>query len=418
MRIARALLFAALASVTTAAAARAFTVHGTVTNGTTGKPVASAHVIVIQPSAGMKEVGSAEATNGHFQVPNLSDQAPIYVLRVEYAGTTYNEPVRVTGADQTVDVAVFEATTSWAGTTVSVPHLAVARQGDELVVEQMYEITNATTPPRTITTPDGAFRVFLPADMDSLTDCYVDAGEMPLKRTPTPTDVADLYGIDYPIRPGITRVTIGYTVPYASGSYTMKHKFAQTVTHMSVFAVDSTMQVSSSSHQFASTEPVHDMKAYAVHDIKANSTVTLTFSGGDPGFAGLNVDENGKAAGGGAGDEGNIVDRPGEDEKISRFLMVTVLLVMTGVVGMSLRDRHDPLADPQVLRAHYDLLLSRLVRLDDLHTAHTIPDDVYRASRDELVGRLAALAMHLRAHGGIHAPDRGPSQPAASTKVQ
>jgi len=106
----------------------------------------------------------------------------------------------------------------------------------------------------------------------------------------------------------------------------------------------------------------------------------------------------------------------GESEKISRFLMATVLLVLAGVVGMSLRDRHDPLSDPQVLRQHYDLLLARLAKLDDLHAANTIPDDAYRASRDDLMGRLAALAMLLRSHGGVHAPDRGAK--AAAAKVQ
>jgi len=421
VRLARVSALACMLLLALAATVNAFTVKGTVTNGTTNKPVASAHVIVIQPSAGMKEVGSTEAKNGQFEVPNLSNSAPIYVLRVEYQGTTYNEPVRVTGSDQTVDIAVFETTTSWAGVTVTVPHLAVARQGDELMVEQMYEITNATSPSRTVAAKDGAFKLFLPADMDTLTDCYVSAGQMPLKVSPIPGNVADLYGIDYPIRPGTTQVTIGYMVPYKSGSYTLQHKFAQAVTHMSIFAVDSTMQVSSTSHQFASTESVHDMKAYAVHDIKANSTVALTFSGGDPNFAGLNVDENGNSTGGGGADQGNVVGRAGEDEKISRFLMVTVLLVLAGVIGMSLRDRNDPLSDPQVLRAHYDLLLSRLARLDDLHAAHTIPDDVYRASRDELMGRLAALAMHLRAHGGVHAPAPAPDRPArpeTTSKVQ
>jgi hypothetical protein len=421
VRLTRVVSLAALALIATSGAANAFNVKGTVTNGTTGKPVASAHVIVIQPSAGMKEVGSTEAKNGQFEVPNLSNTAPIYVLRVEYEGTTYNEPVRVSGADQTVDISVFETTTSWKGVTITVPHLAVAREGDELMVEQMYEINNATSPAKTVAAKDGAFKLYLPADMDSLTDCYVSAGQMPLKVTPIPGNVADLYGIDYPIRPGVTQVTIGYLVPYTSGSYTMQHKFAEPVTHMSIFAVDSTMQVSSASHQFASTQSVHDMKAYAVHDIAANSTVALTFSGGDPNFAGLNVDENGKSTGGSADDQGNVVGRPGEDEKISRFLMVTVLLVLAGVLGMSLRDRHDPLSDPQVLRAHYDLLLSRLARLDDLHAAQTIPDDVYRASRDELMGRLAALAMHLRSHGGVHAPSPAPDRPAkpeATSKVQ
>ena len=414
MRGARSFAIATLTILVSAANAHAFNVRGTVTNGTTGKPVAAAHVIVIQPSAGMLEVGSAEAKDGKFEVPNLSNDAPVFVLRVEYAGTTYNEPVRVTGQDQTVDISVFETTTSWDQVSVVVPHLAAARTGDELVIEQMYEITNATSPAKTIMGKDGAFKVFLPADMDSLTDCFIASGEMPLKRTPIPTDIADLYGIDYPIRPGITRLSISYHIPY-TGTYTLKHKFAQAVSHMTVFAVDSTLTVSSTSHQFASTESVHGMTAYAVHDINANSTVALTFTGGDPNFAGLDVDEHDHAAGGAP--SGPVTAQPGIDEKISYFFMVTVLLVLACVAAMSLRDRNDPLSDPQVLRAHYDLLLARLARLDDLHAAQTIPDDAYRASREELMNRLGALAMHLRAQGAMHAPDRGPKD-TASSKVQ
>ncbi len=414
MRFVRSFVVATLAVLIGAANAHAFNVHGTVTNGTTGKPVSAAHVIIIQPSAGMLEVGSTEARDGKFEVPNLSNDAPVYVLRVEYAGTTYNEPVRVTGEDQTVDISVFETTTSWDQVTVVVPHLAAARMGNELVIEQMYEITNATSPAKTIMGKDGAFKVFLPADMDSLTDCFIASGEMPLKRTPIPTDAADLYGIDYPIRPGITRLSISYHVPY-NGTYTLKHKFAQAVSHMTVFAVDSTLAVASTSHQFASTESVHGMTAYAVHDINANSTVALTFSGGDPNFAGLDVDEHDHGAGGEP--TGPVTAQPGVDEKISYFFMVTVLLVLACVAAMSLRDRNDPLSDPQVLRAHYDLLLARLARLDDLHAAQAIPDDAYRASREELMNRLGALAMHLRAQGAIHAPDRDPKDTATS-KVQ
>jgi len=416
VKLTRLFILAAFALLVSADA-HAFTVSGTVSNGTTGAVVADAHVIVVRPSAGMQEVASMDAKDGHFEFTDLDGAAPIYVLRVEYQGVMYNEPVRVNGADQTVDIPVYDATTSWKGVSVVVPHLAVARTGDELIVEQLYEITNATSPPRTLTTKDGAFRFFLPADMDSLLDCYVSQGEMPLKQSPIATGVADLYTIGYPIRPGVTQFSVTYEIPYASGSYTMKHKFAEPVGHMVVFAVDSTLRVSSTSHQFANSEAVHGMRAYAVHDIQANSTVALTFTGGDPNFAGLDVDENGNAGGTTGGTPGDVIAVHGEDENISHFLMATVLLVLAVVVAMSLRDRHDPLSDPQVLRAHYDTLLARLVRLDDLHAANTVPDDAYRASREELVGRLAALAMQLRAHGSIHAPERS-ADPSAGTQAQ
>jgi hypothetical protein len=410
-----------------AADANAFTVRGKITNGTTGAVVKEAKITIIQPSAGMKEVGSLETHDGTYQFTNLGADAPIYLLRTEYHGVMYNGQVPVTGQDQEVNVEVYEPTTSWKDVDLVVPHLAATRNGNELHVEQMYEIDNNTSPPKTITAKDGgAFRMWLPADMDSITECYVMTGQMPLKVTPIPTDAKDMYSIDYPVRPGQTRIAISYYIPYP-GSYTMKLKFVTMVSHMSVFAVDSTLQVSSTAPSFVRQESVHGMSSYTIHSVAANQEVTLAFSGGDPNFAGLQVDDNGNAGGGGGSSgtagatipsDGSISVTAGEDEKISRFLMVTVLLVLTGVVGMSLRDRHDPLSDPQVLRQHYNLLLSRLAKLDDLHAANTIPDDAYRASREDLMGRLAALAMLLRAYGGIHAPDRTVDPTPKKTKVQ
>jgi hypothetical protein len=402
--------------------AHAFSVKGKVTNGTSGGVVKKATVTIIQPSAGMLELGKVETTDGTYHFDNLGNDAPIYLLRCEYNGIMYNGQVPVTGQDQNVDIEVYEETTSWKDVDLLVPHLAATRSGNELHVEQMYEIDNNTTPPKTVTAKDGAFRMWLPSDMDSITECYVMTGSMPLKVTPVPTSVKDMYSIDYPVRPGQTRIAISYYIPYPD-KVTMNLKFVADLSHMSIFAVDSTLAVTSTAPSFVKQASVHGMSAYTIHSIPANQEVALTFTGGDPNFAGLQVDETQAGAGsngGGMGGEagGNVIAVAGDDEKISRFLMVTVLLVLAGVLGMSLRDRHDPLSDPQVLRQHYNLLLSRLAKLDDLHAANTIPDDAYRASRDELMGRLAALAMHRRSHGGIHAPDRGGAKAAAGTKAQ
>ena len=410
--VAVAVFLAALSAL--AGNARAYSIQGTVKNGTTGAAVSGAKVVAIQPSAGMKEVGSAEAKDGKFSLEGLPDGAPMFLLRTEYAGVPYNTVV-MDGTHE-VSVEVFESTTAWDGVEIIVPHLAVARQGDALHIEQLYEIDNQSSPARTVYAKDGAFRLWLPSDMDSITDCSVIAGEMPVQRTPLPTDTPDVYSIDYPIRPGVTRVSITYAVPYASGSYTLKAAYPLPVAHMMVFAVDSTLQVTSSTHEFTTQQSVHGMGAYALHGITPGSPLALTFTGGDPSFAGLDVDDDGHAHPDGATPD-NIRIAPTEDYKISILVMIMVLLVLAGIVGMSLRDRHDPLADAKVLRAHYDLLVSRLAKLDDLHAANAIPDDAYRASREEMVGRLAALAMQLRAHAGVHVPASDP-ETVTKTKVQ
>ncbi|HEX6789750.1 MAG TPA: hypothetical protein VF247_00440 [Candidatus Krumholzibacteria bacterium] len=404
---------AALVLVVSATAANAFTIHGTVKNGTTGAS-ADLKVTAIVPSQGMREVGAVDAKNGVFTLENMPNDAPMVMLRTDYAGVTYNTQVPVMGGgDQTVAVEVFDVAKSWDGINVMVPHLAVTRRGNELYIEQMYEVTNETSPPKT----RGQFEMWLPADMDSIQDCYVIAGEVPVKRMPVPTDKKDIYAIEYPIRPGMTRVGISYSVPYGEGMYTMRARFPMPVAHMMVYAVDSTLQVTTTSHEFISQQSVHGMTASALHQIKAGEELILNFVGGDPNFAGLHVEgeDQHEHAGGEVPD--NIRTVGTDDYKFSIFMMITVLLVLTGIVAMAMRDHHDPLSDAKVLRAHYDLLLARLAKLDDLHAANTIPSDAYRASREELMGRLAALAMQLRAHGGVRAHD-DTAHAAPKTRVQ
>ena len=406
-------IVAALALVLTAATSHAFTIRGTVKNGTTGSRNLDVRIVAIVPSAGMKEVGSVQAQNGVFALDNMPNDAPMVMLRTEYGGITYNTPVTVIRGDQNVELEVFEPTTSFDGVNVMVPHLAVTRRGDDLYVEQLYEISNETSPPLTV----NAFEMWLPADMDSIHDSYVIASEVPVKRVPLPTDRKDIYTIDYPIRPGLTRIGISYTVPYGAGMYTMRARYPVAVEHMMVFAVDSAMMVTSTTHEFMSQQSVHGMMAYALHNLAAGDELILNFTGGDPNFAGLQVEgEEGSGAHPPGATPDNIRVASSEDYKFAIFAAITVLLVLAGIVGMALRDRNDPLADAKVLRAHYDLLVTRLAKLDDLHAANLIPSDAYRASREELVGRLAALAMQLRANAGVHA--HSPANTTPKTKVQ
>jgi hypothetical protein len=377
-----------------AAPASALTIRGTVENGTTGAKDVDAKIVVVNPSEGMEEVAEVQSHGGRFEIPNL-DPA-MYILRTRYAGIDYSTPVQAMGEDIDVTVTVYEATTSWDGVRITVPHLAASRQGDWLFIEQLYEITNETL--RSVGGENGAFRLYLPPDIDSLTHCSVQAMGVPVDRTPVATGTANVYKIDYPIRPGITRISLTYVVPYTNDTYTLPQKFLQDTAHITVFAVDPSMKVTSTSHTFEGSEDVHGMTAYTLHAVKANSDLVLTFAGGDPDFAGIQVE----GQGGGAHAGENVIVIPGEEAKTSIYLMVTVLLVLTGVIGMAMRDRHDPLSDPKVLRGHYGLLVSRLARLDDLRAAEAIPNDAYRAAREDLMGRLGALAMHLRSHGGLH----------------
>ena len=102
---------------------------------------------------------------------------------------------------------------------------------------------------------------------------------------------------------------------------------------------------------------------------------------------------------------------PGQSEPFSRYLMVTLGLVLATLAFVALRGSSNPLDDTKVLRTHYDLLVKRLARLDDLHATGNISDDAFKAARANLMSRLGVIAMRLRSHGGkapSHKPEAAP----------
>ncbi len=367
--------------------AHAFTVRGQIVNGTTGATVNEAKVAVVNPAGGMLQEREVEARGGRFEASGLDDKAPLYLLRVDYAGVPYNVPVQVDGADKDVTVTVYESTSSWEGIRVSSPHLAASWQGDHLSIEQLFEISNESSPPRTATGEEGYFTLFIPADMESLTTCFVTSLGVPVNRVPMPTGEPDVYRVEYPIRPGLTRIGIAYKVPYP-GRYTLQAKTLYHLEHVFVFAVDPEMQITSTSHTLQPSEPVHGMTAYSIHGVAKGSVLTLAFAGGTS-----------QAMAG--GQEVHVV--PNDAHRLALYAMIPLLLVLLALVGISQR-APNPLADPAVLQAHYDLLIKRLARLDDLRAADAIAPDAHRAARDELTARLGALAIRLRAQADTAAP--------------
>lgn len=399
---AAAIALAIVAATTLTSAADAFTVRGKVVNGTTGKSM-DAKVYAVSPSSGMDEEQVVQSVNGQFEIKNLDNNVPLYLLRVDYADIPYNEPVQVDGEDKEVTVTVYETTSSWDGVRITMPHLAAVRDGDHLVVEQMYEINNVGEPARSIAGKEGFFRVFLPAEVDTITQSFVTSLNIPVDRDPEPTGNPNEYYLDYPIRPGITRIGLAYKVPY-TGEFQLSQSVYYDIGHLSLFAVDPAMKITSSSHTLEAQEEVHGMASWSLHGLTKGSTLVLKFEGGH---------EHGPDVAGGGGGSGQVSVIPGQAESFSRYLMLTLALVLGTLAFVALRGASDPLTDAKVLRTHYDLLVTRLARLDDLNATGAISGDAHKAAREHLMSKLGVIAMQLRTHGGkakddSHKPEAAP----------
>src|ERR1035437_317830 len=110
-------LYAAMAALSIAAALPAAqtagqALEGRVINGTTGAPLANAKVNFVMMTQGTTPLATATTdAQGNFRFdkpPSSGGPAPV-LLRVDYQGTTYSQPVLPQQAASQVEIKVFDA---------------------------------------------------------------------------------------------------------------------------------------------------------------------------------------------------------------------------------------------------------------------------------------------------------------------
>ena len=375
---------AAMSALLLPGTAHAVSIHGAVVNGTTGAADVTATVAIINPASGMAPIHTVEAANGKFSVDRLDPG--MYMARVDYGGVTYNKPFQIVGDEHAnVAVTVYETTNSWEGVKVVVPHFTAARHGDHLVIERVYDIYNESQPPRTIAGDNAFFRFPLPEEMHNFSGLYVQYGEVPIEREPMETDEESVYRVDYPIRPGLTRVVMSYTAEYDTGAVAINEKLLYDIEGFTIFATDAEMAIASSSHDLAQGEGPHAGVSWDINGLERGDVLNLSFSGG------VNQ-EQAAAAGGG---QHTVIVVPNEAENLSLVLMVILLLALVAFTGIAMRE---PLVDgSEALRLsqHRKMLIHRLAKLDDLHETGAIPSAAYHAKRTELKNQVASLTFRL-----------------------
>jgi len=380
-----------------AGVAGAAAVKGTVNNGTTGATNVDADVSIINPSAGMMAQHTVEASGGAFTVENL--EAGVYLARVGYKGVTYNQQFQISGAGTVeVSIVVYEPTSSWEGVRIVVPHVTGSRHDDHhLVVERVYDIINESDPPRSITGEDGNFRFPLPDAMHDLTALYVEYSGVPIERQPVETDEAGVWRVDYPIRPGLTRVAMAYTVEYDAGEFEFKENPLYDIEEFRVFATDAQMTVTSSSHELIQSEDAHASVSWIIRDIKKGEPFNLLFRGGTI-----------QRAAGGGGAQPIVSTIPNQAEGLSVLIIFILLLTLVAFVGISVKEPHSTGVEAHRLKEHRDILVDRLAKLDDLHETGAIPVAAYQAKRSEIKNQIASLMYRLNLSGGSAVKRSGP----------
>ena len=265
-------------SVIPAPLARAGSVTGTVTNGTTGKPAVGTEVILIQLQGGMQPVANTKTdASGHysFENPGLGAGAPM-LIRVVYRGVNYHEPVPPGKA--TADVQVFEPTDRPTAFAVTNHALIVQPNGADLMVGEEYSIENKTQPPVAFYRAEGSFNFSIPDGADfNQASAWGSAG-MPVVQG-TIDKGKNKMAIAFPFRPGESGVRISYKVPYPGNRITLKNISSYSTDRL-IIAAPPSVQISGEGITPAGQD--QGFNVYTRAAVAADAPVAISVSGAAP----------------------------------------------------------------------------------------------------------------------------------------
>jgi hypothetical protein len=201
-------------------------VDGVVVNGTTGQPQPNAIVSLVQPGqGGMKTLFSVKSDGqGAFRFNKDVPAGPI-LIQTLYEGVNYNQPLMPGAPPSGIRVQVFDATNK---PVAKVSQHFIVLQPSASAITVSEGILYQGDPKIAYSDPvNGTFRFYLPPEAGGKVQVTINTtGGMPIQRPAEKTAQADVYKIDYPIKPGETRFDLNYTMPATSPA-----KFSSKILH-------------------------------------------------------------------------------------------------------------------------------------------------------------------------------------------
>jgi hypothetical protein len=214
------LLTTALTLLFAASASLAGTIHGSVVNRTTGKPIPNTDVDLLSPTQGMALLATVKSdAQGQFTATNDSIGAGPVLIRVTYQGVSFNG-FAPPGRPQ-VDVEVFDVSKD-PKTIVPASHVIIFQPRDgKLIGAEEYNVKNDSKPAVAYFRTEGNFEFAIP---DKATLQNVTAtGSLGMDVPQASIDKGKgLYAIAYAFHPGETNIRLSYELPYPGDSAKLK----------------------------------------------------------------------------------------------------------------------------------------------------------------------------------------------------
>jgi hypothetical protein len=258
--------------------AYAGTVHGTVKNGTTGKPAVGVTVMLIQLQGGMQPVANAKSdVQGQFTFDNPNLGAQPMLIRAVYHDINFHQPVPPGKSE--VEVAVFEPTKDPKAVAVTTRVVFFQPNGTTLIVGEEYSLQNDTKPPQAFFRPDGNFEFSLPDKAQLQQVAASGPAGMPVVQAPIDKSKGH-FAIAYAFRPGENTVRYSYEIPYPNNTASIKIPPSSYLAKRLLVVAPPTVQISGEGLQAGGQE--QGMSIYGRENLPANQTLAVDVSGTAP----------------------------------------------------------------------------------------------------------------------------------------
>jgi hypothetical protein len=193
-------------------------VTGTVTNQSTGKPQAGATVALykLATRTGLELIDQAKSdAQGNFTI-NQTPQGP-HLIRTAFDGVTYNHMLPPGQPTSGIAIEVYNASKEPGSAKVAKHMILFEPSAGQVQVSETYLLTNDGK--TAWNDPDGGtLKFFLPAGASKPDVKATAPGGMPLGAQVNKTAKTDVFAVDFPIKPGDTRIDVTYSAPYTEGA--------------------------------------------------------------------------------------------------------------------------------------------------------------------------------------------------------
>jgi hypothetical protein len=194
-------------------------VTGTVINQSTGKPQAGATVGFNKLGGnGIELIDQAKSdANGNFTINQTPSGGMPYLLRTVYDGVSYNHMLPPGTPTTGIKVDVYNTSKQQGDAKITKHMILFEPSGAQMTVNETYMLENGSKTAWN-DSDQGTLKFFLPAGAGGKAQVQATApGGMPIGAGVLKTGKPDIFGVDFPVKPGETRIDVTYSTPYAAG---------------------------------------------------------------------------------------------------------------------------------------------------------------------------------------------------------